>query len=105
MLNNVGRGNNNRLTLILIGVLVVVGIVVGNFVLSTKSQGNTLGLSVPQTDQNEAQSSPIPEVPAYNPPKEFKYDSSTDLDEVLESINPQVLNNDFDDIKTLIESL
>ena len=64
MLNNVGRGNNNRLTLILIGVLVVVGIVVGNFVLSTKSQGNTLGLSVPQTDQNEAQSSPIPEVPA-----------------------------------------
>ena len=37
----------------------------------------------------------------YNPPKEFKYDTSTDLGAELESVNPQVLDNDFDDLNNL----
>lgn len=35
-------------------------------------------------------------VPAYNPPQEIKYDSSTDLKQELETVNPQVLDSDFE---------
>jgi hypothetical protein len=35
------------------------------------------------------------QTPSYNPPKEIKYDSSTDLKKELESVNPQVLDEDF----------
>ncbi len=31
-----------------------------------------------------------------NQPKEIKYDSSTDLKQELETINPQVLDSDFE---------
>lgn len=37
---------------------------------------------------------PVP-TPAYNPPKEIKYDSSTDLKKELETVDPQVLDSDF----------
>jgi len=36
--------------------------------------------------------------PAYNPPKEIKYNESTDLKKELESINPEVLDSDFEGI-------
>lgn len=47
--------------------------------------------------QQEAvkQSSPQPSVSSYNPPQEVKYDSSTDLKEELETVNPEVLDSDF----------
>lgn len=38
---------------------------------------------------------PVPS-PAYNPPKEIKYDSATELKKELESVNPQVLDSDFE---------
>lgn len=38
--------------------------------------------------------SPAPS--SYNPPKEIKYDSSTDLKKELDIVNPQVLESDFD---------
>lgn len=40
----------------------------------------------------------IPTTSSYNPPKEIKYDSSTDLQQELDSINPQVLDEDFNGI-------
>ncbi|EKD85312.1 MAG: hypothetical protein ACD_38C00047G0021 [uncultured bacterium] len=33
--------------------------------------------------------------PAINAPKEIRYDSSTDLEKELNSINPQILDEDF----------
>lgn len=38
---------------------------------------------------------PQPSSSSYNPPKEIKYDSSTDLKQELESVNPQVNDSDF----------
>lgn len=42
--------------------------------------------------------------PAYNPPKEIKYDHSTNLSGELESISPQVLEGDFEDLQNLTRS-
>lgn len=39
---------------------------------------------------------PTSSVLLYNPPKEIKYDSSTDLKQELENINPQVSDSDFE---------
>lgn len=39
---------------------------------------------------------PAPQAASYNPPKELKYGSSTDLKKELDSINPQVLDSDFE---------
>ena len=35
--------------------------------------------------------------PAYNPPKEIKFDNGTDLRKELETIDPQVLDSDFEE--------
>ncbi len=37
----------------------------------------------------------------YNPPKEFTFDSSTNLETELETVNPQVFDGDFDDLNNL----
>lgn len=42
---------------------------------------------------------------SYNPPKEFKYERSTNLKEILDSIDPQVLNSDFEQLKSLAKSI
>jgi len=39
---------------------------------------------------------PAAQTPSYNPPKEVRYGSSTDLKQELDSINPQVLDSDFE---------
>lgn len=38
-------------------------------------------------------------------PKEFKFEASTDLKEELENVNPEVLDSDFTQLKTLIKDL
>lgn len=43
-----------------------------------------------------SQSTPEPPVSAYNAPKEIKYGSATDLQKELDSVNPQVLDSDFE---------
>ena len=37
----------------------------------------------------------LPQTPSYNVPKVIEYDSYTDLKQELESINPEVLDEDF----------
>lgn len=59
------------------------------------NQGNKGGLANPGTKQVENQSVVKPLTSAYNPPKEIKYDSSTDLKKELDSVNPQILDSDF----------
>lgn len=44
---------------------------------------------------SDTSSSPMPSAPVSNTPKVIKYDSSTNLEQELETINPQVLDEDF----------
>lgn len=40
-------------------------------------------------------SSPMPSTPVSNTPKVIKYDSTTNLEQELESVDPKVLDEDF----------
>ena len=74
--------SKNRITTIILILLLLVAIwLVASF---------TIGKNKPasQTIQPSA-------TPTYNPPKEIKYDSNSNLKEELEAINPQVLDEDF----------
>lgn len=42
------------------------------------------------------QPSSTPAASLYNPPQEIRYDSSTDLEKELGSINPELLDSDFE---------
>jgi len=70
-------------------------LVVVSFMIFKSAAKKDLPLADPQvkniTGQSTAQSLVLP----YNPPEEIKYDSSTDLKKELDSINPQVLESDF----------
>lgn len=86
--------NNKIFTIILIVVLIAVVYFLypfGKGGSAVNSIGNMMG-------QNP---SPTPEVSNYNPPKEVKYDSNTDLEKELDKIDPKVLNSDFDPINNL----
>lgn len=57
------------------------------------------GLQQDSPQKIQPQSSPTPTATPYNPPKEIKYSQSTDLQKELDSVNPEVLNSDFDSLK------
>lgn len=86
--------NNKLFTIILIVILVVM-------VYFLRPFGKGGALVNPLGNMNGQEPSPTPEVSNYNPPKEVKYDSSTDLNKELDNINPKVLNSDFDPINNL----
>lgn len=76
--------SKQKLTIVIILFLVVVVFI---FVKSTANKNKSL--------TNPGLSMPLPAASSYNPPKEIKYDSSTDLKKELETVNPQVLDSDF----------
>lgn len=80
---------NRLVTISLIILLLIVIRVVVNFTMG-KNNGLTNPLSKTSIKQVEPSATP-----AYNPPKEIKYDSSSNLEEELEAINTQVLEEDF----------
>lgn len=83
--------NNFVITIILI--IILIGTVL--FLLPKSKNGslvNPIGNLLQQPSQ-------APQVSNYNPPKEVKYDSSTDLKQKLDSINPKVLDSDFEQLK------
>lgn len=78
----------------LVGSIVVLSVIV--FWLFTKYSIKTSKTLVsPETEQAVNEQTPQPSTFSYNPPKEVKYDSSTNLKQVLETVNPQVLDSDF----------
>lgn len=86
----------SRNKILLITLLTVLTTIVGFFVTSRGS----ISLISPAPKQDKTQpssfnSSSIPSTPSYNPPKVIKYDSSTDLKQELDSIDPKVLDEDF----------
>lgn len=52
-------------------------------------------LAAPQVLPATSEQNPQP-APAINAPKTFKFDSATDLKKELDSINPQILDSDFE---------
>lgn len=91
--------NKKSIFLILLLILVIGG--VGFFAISKKALplispriNSSGGGDIKQTVKPD----PLPaaQTPSYNPPKEVRYGSSTDLKQELDSINPQVLDSDFE---------
>lgn len=89
----------SRYTIFSIIILIILAAGVVFFVTSRK----TSSLVNPVLKQGQSQtwpqqspsSSPIPSTPSFNPPKQLQYDGSTDLKKELDSVDPQVLDSDF----------
>lgn len=86
----------SKKTLSVIIVLTIFATIVVFFVIS-KSSSSLVSPATKQDKVQQPSSQPSAQsvTPAYNPPKEIKYGSSTDLQKELESVNPQVLDSDF----------
>lgn len=56
------------------------------------------------TDVKQPLASPTQTPAPFNPPKEMHYDNNTDLEKELDSVNPQILDSDFEQLKGLVES-
>ncbi len=80
---------------------IIVVLLIGGWYMVARVNPGSFGLVVPSLSgayQQTPSPSPVyePAQPAYNPPKDFKFDSSTDLKQELEKVNPQVLDSDFE---------
>lgn len=84
------RSKNTIVTVGLILLLVVVSLAI--FKYAAKKDPS---LADPRAKSIVGQKAAQPTTPPYNPPKEIKYDSSTDLKKELEAINPEISDNDF----------
>lgn len=81
----------NKVTTIILILLLLVAI----WLVASLTIGKNKGLANPLLGKPASQTIQPSATPAYNPPKEMKYDSNSNLKEELEAINPQVLDEDF----------
>lgn len=92
--------NKKKLIFIIIILLIVIALfTIVKYAVKGKSSLVNPGLQtgLQKTDVKSVSQSPTqPATPAFNPPKEINYGSATDLKQELDSINPQVLDNDFE---------
>ncbi len=87
----------NRKKLVIAVIVLFLGVFIWIVSQGMRSKGKSLinpgvGKAV---ESVVSQSTPVPQVSAYNAPKEIKYDSTTDLKKELDSIDPKVLDSDF----------
>ncbi len=94
-----------RRVMIFAGIFVAIVVIIIGALNSSDGKLVSPQLSLLQFNQSAVPASELSEVPAYDPPKEIKYDSSTDLQAELESITPQILDSDFTQLKALIKQL
>lgn len=83
------KGKLTAIIIILSIIIIILSIAVLIWVIMAKG-GNQEKLITPGGNQTVQ-----PTTSSYNPPKEIKFDSSTDLKEELEKINPEVVEEDF----------
>ncbi len=76
---------NTILTVVLILILVIISLMIVNNAMNR----NKVGV-------NNVLVTPTSSIAPPNAPKEFKYDSNTDLKKELDSIDPQMLDSDFE---------
>lgn len=84
--------------LIIIAVLFLVVVLLAVIKYSSAGKGILISPGVRKIFGNPAITPapiPTPIPPSYQPPKEIQYNSGTDLNQELESIDPQVLDEDF----------
>ncbi|MDD5147483.1 MAG: hypothetical protein PHV63_03000 [Candidatus Daviesbacteria bacterium] len=86
--------SKNKSILITIGLILL--LIVISFVIFKYATKKDLSLADPRAKNITGQSTPVPLTPSYNPPQEVKYDSATDLKKELDSIDPQLLESDFE---------
>ncbi len=78
--------------------IIIVMILITIIVFSVIRKKTTLLVSPVFKQDIAKQSSPTPSISSYNPPPEVKYDSSTDLVQELEAVNPEVEASDFESL-------
>lgn len=89
------------LLLILIGILSLLGIFVFK---KPNAQGliNPAGRTIIQQITNQKITPTLIQTPT---PIKFNFNESTDLESELDSINPEVLDSDFENLKTTVTNL
>lgn len=80
-------------------VLIVLLLVVALFTIVKYAINGNRTMVNPGAKQVINEQTPESSIPSYNPPKEIKYDSKTDLQKELDSVDPQVLDEDFQELK------
>ncbi|MDP3948211.1 MAG: hypothetical protein Q8P87_00705 [bacterium] len=81
----------------LIILLTILGAMVAFFVIGKKDLTLVSPVINPIFKQGPVvSSSPMPQTLSINAPKVIKYDSTTNLEQELESVNPQVSDSDFE---------
>ncbi|MDO8576861.1 MAG: hypothetical protein Q7R82_00810 [Candidatus Daviesbacteria bacterium] len=89
--------NRKKIVMIIIVLLLVATVWIIMWVMGSKG-GSLISPGLGEAVGNVvSQSTPQPSVSTFNAPKEIKYGSATDLKQELDSINPQVLDSDFED--------
>lgn len=84
----------NKNILLISTVILVAGIIIWiAFQYISNNNGLLVNPWIKKTTNQLA--TPVPSM-LFNPPKEIKYDSSTNLEEELEKVNPEVLDSDFE---------
>lgn len=86
--------NKNRLTTLFL-VLFLIGILIIIYQYAANQGWISTSLISPAVKQGVNQL-PKQQETTFNPPKEVKYDSATNLKDELNSINPEVLDEDFE---------
>ena len=78
--------------------LVVIGLIIFSLILfiDSKKQGGMIGPSFMQQGAHQESTPPPTPAPTPNAPKTFQFDSSTNLKEELDKVNPEVLDSDFE---------
>lgn len=85
---------------IIVAVVVVLFLIAISWVVITmvnKSGQLVSPVARSAVDQSKTAPSSVPAASAFNPPKEIHYDGSIDLQKELDSVNPQVLDSDFEE--------
>lgn len=91
--------NKNKIvTAIAVLLLVIVLLTIVNFLNNKTGQLISPGMRKEPGQIAKPLPTLTPEPSFYNPPKAIEYNSSTNLKEVLDSIDPKVLESDFKDL-------
>ncbi len=94
---------NKLITIILLLILIGIFVILGNFILNKTNSQELISPDgkkiLQQITKQETTPTPTPT------PVEFHFDRSTDLQKELETVSPEVLDNDFDSLKTITSQL
>lgn len=92
---------NKIITTILLFILIFIFIFVGNVIFSKTSPQTLINPDGKNIFQQITQQTDTPTPTPSPTPIEYRFDKTTDLKQELETINPEVLNSDFDNLNKI----